>query len=50
VLSDWGTFTLTFTDCNTLLFSYASTVAAYDSGSLNYTRLTQLAGTSCPAQ
>lgn len=47
-LLPWGTFTLTWTDCNTLVFDYDSTVSGYGSGTLNYRRLTRLAGTSCP--
>jgi len=48
VLSPWGTFTLSFDTCNSLEFSYDSTAPRYGSGSLNYARLTQLAGTQCP--
>ncbi len=48
VLSPWGTFTLSFDTCNSLEFSYDSTAPGYGSGSLNYARLTQLAGTQCP--
>jgi len=49
VMSDWGRFTLEFTGCHTLLFSYKSDIDAYGEGHYNYTRLTQLAGTGCPA-
>jgi hypothetical protein len=48
-LAAWGTWTLTWTGCDTLTFEYASTVPGYGSGSRNYTRLTKLLGTQCPA-
>lgn len=47
-LSPWGTFTLTWTECNALTFAYASSVAGFGSATRNYTRLTTLSGTSCP--
>ncbi len=46
--SDWGTFTLTWTDCNTLTFKYNSIVAGFGSATRNYGRLSTLSGTSCP--
>lgn len=48
-LGDWGTWTLTWTDCNSLEFEYDSSVPGYGSGNRDYTRLTQLLGTQCPA-
>jgi len=48
-LDTWGTFTLTWTDCNTLTFQYNSSVEGFGSGTRNYVRLSTLAGTSCPA-
>lgn len=47
-LSPWGTFTLTWTDCNSLTFQYASNLPAYGSATRNYSRLTSLAGLDCP--
>ncbi|MGH7749682.1 MAG: spondin domain-containing protein, partial [Candidatus Dormibacteria bacterium] len=44
----WGTLTFTFTDCNTGQLSWASTVPAYGSGTLNLVRLTMPAGLTCP--
>ena len=44
----WGTLTFTFSDCNTGMASWAPTMASYTAGSLPITRLTQIAGTSCP--
>jgi hypothetical protein len=44
----WGTFTLDYSDCNNLTFSYDSTVPGYGSGQANYTRITNLKGLSCP--
>ncbi len=49
VLSNWGTLTLEFITCNSLRFSYNSTIAEYGSGNHNYVRLTKLAGLNCPA-
>ena len=48
VLSPWGTFTLTWTDCNTLTFEYASDVGGYGNATRNYSRLTSLSGLTCP--
>lgn len=47
-LSPWGTVTLDFTGCDTMRFSYDSTVAGYGSGGYDYVRLTRPLGTSCP--
>ncbi|KAA9131602.1 hypothetical protein F3N42_09815 [Marinihelvus fidelis] len=44
----WGTFTLSWSDCNNLSFSYDSSVPGYGSGSHQYTRISTLQGTSCP--
>jgi len=46
--ADWGTFTLTWTGCNAMTFDYDSLLAGFGAGSRNYTRLSTLAGTSCP--
>ena len=46
-LAPWGTATLTFQGCDALSFAWNSTVPGYGSGSLPYTRLTQLDGTNC---
>ncbi len=48
VLDNWGTFTLNWTDCNTMSFQYSSTVGTFGSATRNYTRLSKLAGTTCP--
>jgi len=48
MLSPWGTFTLTWNDCNTLTFEYASNVQGYGSATRNYQRITQLSGVDCP--
>ncbi|MDX2416090.1 MAG: hypothetical protein QNK19_01370 [Xanthomonadales bacterium] len=44
----WGTFSLTWTACDTLDFDYNSTVPGYGSGSYDYTRVSTLQSTSCP--
>ncbi len=49
----WGTLTFTFTDCNTGTVSWHSDVPGYNNANdtpLAITRLTQIAGTTCPAQ
>ena len=48
MLSTWGSFTLTWTDCNTLVFEYNSTLPGFGAATRNYTRLSTLAGTACP--
>jgi hypothetical protein len=48
-LEPWGTFTLDYSDCNNLVFSFDSMVPGYGHGMHNYTRLTNLAGLTCPA-
>ncbi|HMM55998.1 MAG: hypothetical protein DYH18_03360 [Xanthomonadales bacterium PRO7] len=48
----WGTITFTFTDCNTGTVSWHSDVPGYNNAndtSLPIQRLTQIAGTMCPA-
>ena len=47
-ISPWGTFTITWIDCNTVTFEYDSTVPGFGSATRNYTRLSSLAGTECP--
>jgi len=49
ILDSWGAFTLTWTDCNTVTFQYTSNVDGFGAGARNYTRLSSLAGTTCPA-
>jgi len=44
----WGTLTFTFTDCNSGMVSWNSSLPGYGSGTLPLTRLTQIEGTSCP--
>ena len=45
----WGTLTFTFTDCDTGHVDWTTTDAAFTpSGSLDLTRLTAIAGTTCP--
>jgi hypothetical protein len=48
VQSSWGTFTLNWTDCNSVTFDYSSFVAGFGSASYNYVRLVTLQDTSCP--
>jgi hypothetical protein len=43
----WGTFSLTFTDCNHGKVDFNS-VVGYGAGSMDLTRLTQPAGLTCP--
>ena len=44
----WGSLTFTFSDCNHGTASWNSTMTGYGNGSLPITRLTQIAGTTCP--
>lgn len=47
----WGTLTFTFSDCNNGTVSWHSTVPGYNNANdtpLAITRLTQIAGTTCP--
>jgi hypothetical protein len=46
--TDWGTLTFTFTDCNNGTVTWNSPLQGYGVGSLPITRLTQIAGTTCP--
>ena len=49
----WGTITFTFSDCNNGTVSWHSTLPGYNAANdtpLAITRLTQIAGTTCPAQ
>ena len=46
-ITNWGTFTLTWTGCDSLVFDYSSTVSGYGMDTRNYSRLSSLAGTSC---
>jgi hypothetical protein len=43
----WGTFTITFTGCDTALFSWSSVIPGYGSGSMNLSRITTPLGLSC---
>jgi hypothetical protein len=48
-LTQWGTLTFTFTDCNRGTASWTSTAAGYPpSGSFPIARVTSIAGTICP--
>jgi cysteine-rich repeat protein/predicted outer membrane repeat protein len=47
-IDTWGTFTVSWTDCNSVTFDYASSVDGYGSATRQYTRLSSLQGTSCP--
>ncbi len=47
-LQPFGTVTLQYMPgCNSMTFSYNSTVAGFGAGSYNYSRLTSLTGTTC---
>lgn len=48
-LASWGTFTLTWTACDAVTFEYDSVVPGFGTAQRSYTRLTRLAGTTCPA-
>lgn len=48
VNTPWGTLTFTFSDCNHGRVDFASTVTGFGSDHMDLTRLTQLAGLSCP--
>jgi len=48
-LTQWGTLTFTFTDCDNGTASWTSTAAGYPpSGSFPIARVTRIAGTTCP--
>ena len=44
----WGTFNLTFTDCNTGTAEWTPTVSGFTAGSLSITRLTGIGSLACP--
>lgn len=44
----WGTFTLSFSDCNTGTASWVPLVPGYTSGSMAITRLSSVGGLACP--
>lgn len=46
--TSWGTLTFTFADCDHGTVSWNSTMPGYGGGSMPITRLTRIAGTSCP--
>jgi len=46
--TEWGTLTFSFTDCNNGVVTWNSPLQGYGVGSLPITRLTQIAGTTCP--
>lgn len=48
-ISNWGSFTLTWSQCNAVSFQYNSTVPGFGSATRNYTRLSKLQNTDCPA-
>ncbi|HSE12310.1 MAG TPA: plastocyanin/azurin family copper-binding protein [Rudaea sp.] len=49
VVTQWGTMTFTFTDCNNGTMSWNSTTAGYPpTGNLPITRATGIAGVACP--
>jgi len=48
VLESWGTFTLTWSDCDNLVFEYSSELPGYGSATRNYQRLSNLRGLDCP--
>lgn len=47
-LVTWGTFTLTWEDCNTQSVRYAAVIPGFGSATRDYKRLSRLAGTQCP--
>lgn len=49
VLSPWGTIILTWTACDAVTFDYDSVVAGFGSATRQYTRISNLASTACPA-
>lgn len=44
----WGTFTLNWTDCDSVTFAYDSEIPGFGSAQRNYSRISTLAGTHCP--
>ena len=47
-LTPWGTFTLEYTHCDSVTFSYESSVPGYGSAVRYYNRLSRLMGLDCP--
>ena len=47
-LGDWGSVTLSFSDCNNGTASWTSGVTGYGTGSMPIQRLTSIQGTACP--
>jgi len=47
VLEEWGTMTLEYNDCASLVLGYDSSLEGFGQGSYNYQRLTSISGTSC---
>lgn len=48
VLESWGTFVLSWSDCNNLVFEYVSDLPGYGTATRNYQRITNLKGLDCP--
>jgi hypothetical protein len=48
VKDSWGTVTFTFFDCDHGTTSWQPTAAGYQAGSMSISRLTSIAGTTCP--
>ena len=48
IVTPWGSMTLTYTDCNNLMFSYNSTIPGFGSATRSYTRLSTLKDVECP--
>ena len=46
-LVEWGTVTFVFTDCNSAIVFYESSLPGYGSGQIPVTRLTNIAGIDC---
>ena len=49
MLSPWGTFELTWTECGGVTFTYNSTVSGYGSATREYIRLSNLWEATCPS-
>ncbi len=49
VLENWGSMTLEYQGCDALAFSYDSLAPGYGQASRQYSRLSRLAGVSCPS-
>jgi predicted outer membrane repeat protein len=48
-ISNWGSFSLTWTRCNGVSFEYSSTVPGFGSATRDYQRLSKLHNTECPS-